>query len=246
MENSQESRLGRLYRRVYEALCGRHPHLRPWHFQWLDTVYLVRTLKAKLPYLSGRVLDVGCGEKPYRALFFQATDYVGIDIAGGAADHVVAPDAVFPFDDGAFDVVFATQVVEHVENLPHTLGEMARVCKSGGVIVLSFPFLYNEHGTPYDFQRFTIHGALYLLPYTVQTLERQGGFGSTVVILTLNWINDSLNTNNLTRLVKALSLPLWIPLCLVMNVFGLLLDHFDRTNKYYNNVFIVFRKPESP
>lgn len=67
---------------------------------------------------------------------------------------MVAPDAAFPFDNGKFDVVFATQGVEHVENLPHTLGEIARVCKAGGVIVLSFPFSYNEHGTPYNFQRF--------------------------------------------------------------------------------------------
>lgn len=78
MENNQESRLGSLYRQLYEALCGKHPRLLPWHFQWLDTLYLARTLKARLPQLAGRVLDVGCGDKPYRALFSQATDYVGI------------------------------------------------------------------------------------------------------------------------------------------------------------------------
>ncbi len=83
MENSQESRLGRLYRQTYEALCGKHPHVLPWHFQWLDTIYLARTLKARLPQLGGRVLDVGCGDKPYRALFSQATDYVGIDVVAG-------------------------------------------------------------------------------------------------------------------------------------------------------------------
>lgn len=155
---------------------------------------------------------------------------------------MVAPDAVFPFDDDAFDVVFATQVVEHVENLPHTLGEIARVCKPCGVIVLSFPFLYNEHGTPYDFQRFTSHGAARLLPFDVEVLERQGGFGSTVVILTLNWLNDMLNTNKFSRLTKAVLLPLWVPFSLLMNLLGLLLDKVDGTNKYYNNVFLVFRK----
>ncbi|MDR7921525.1 class I SAM-dependent methyltransferase [Thermosynechococcus sp. HY213] len=242
MENNQESRLGRLYRQTYEALCGKHPHLRPWHFQWLDTVYLVRTLKLRLPQLTGRVLDVGCGDKPYRPLFAQATEYVGIDVAGREADYIVAPDAVFPFDDASFDVVLATQVVEHVENLPHTLGEISRVCKPGGMIVLSFPFLYNEHGSPYDFQRFTKHGAARLLPYEVHTLECQGGFGSTVVILTLNWLENSFNANKLTRLLKALTLPLWIPFCLVMNGLGLLLDQIDWTEKFYNNVFVMFRK----
>ena len=31
------SRLGRSYTRLYEALCGRHPIVRLWHFQWLAT-----------------------------------------------------------------------------------------------------------------------------------------------------------------------------------------------------------------
>jgi SAM-dependent methyltransferase len=244
MDDNQESRLGRIYRITYEAICGRHPNLRPWHFQWLDTLYLARTLAKRLPQLGGRVLDVGCGDKPYRPLFAQATSYVGIDVGGRGADIVVAPDAVWPLDDASFDVVFATQVVEHVQSLPHTLSEIARVCRLRGVIVLSFPFLYNEHGTPYDFQRFTTHGAARLLPYEVEILEAQGGFGSTVVILTLNWLENSFNINKFTRLVKALMLPLWIPFSLAMNLLGLLLDVVDGTNKFYNNVFVVFRKTE--
>lgn len=241
MQNNQESRLGLLYRRVYDWLCGKHPHLRPWHFQWLGTIYLRRTLKTTLPHFVGRVLDVGCGQKPYRVLFTQATEYIGIDVAAGA-DYVVSPHAKFPFEDEAFDVVFATQVVEHVENLPHTLGEMSRVCKSGGVIVLSFPFLYNEHGAPYDFQRFTIYGAGRLFPYEILMVDRQGGFGSTIIILLLNWIEGTLNLSRLTRIFKGLMLPLWMPFCLVMNVLGLLLDRIDRTGSFYNNVFVVFRK----
>jgi SAM-dependent methyltransferase len=245
MVGNQESRLGRIYRQTYELICGKHPRLLPWHFQWLDTVYLSRTLKQLLPQLAGRVLDVGCGDKPYRELFSKATEYVGIDVTpGGGADFVVAPDAIFPFEDRVFDVVFATQVVEHVENLPHTLGEIVRVCRPGGVIVLSFPFLYNEHGTPYDFQRFTSHGAARLLPFEVKVLERQGGFGSTVAILMLNWLNDMLNTNKISRLIKAAMLPLWVPFSLAINLFGLLIDRIDGTRKYYNNVFVIFRKTE--
>lgn len=104
------------------------------------------------------MLDTGCGDKPYRELFSKATEYLGIDVAEGV-DFVVAPGAAFLFEDEALDVVFATKVVEHVENLPHALDEIDRVCRPCGVIVLSFPFLYDEHGTPYDFQRFTSHCA---------------------------------------------------------------------------------------
>ena len=76
MDNSYESYVGRLYRLVYEALCGKHPKLMPWHFQWLATFYLSSRLKQYLPGAKGRVLDVGCGDKPYQDLFSDSTDYV--------------------------------------------------------------------------------------------------------------------------------------------------------------------------
>lgn len=62
------------------------------------------------------------------------------------------------------------------------------------------------------------------------------------MILTLNWLNDMLNTNKFSRLIKAAVLPLWLPFSLIMNVLGLLLDRVDSTKKYYNNVFVIFRK----
>lgn len=61
-----ESVLGRLYRKAYDGLCGRLPNLRIWHFQWLAAVYLRRSLLAELPRLTGSLLDVGCGNKPYK------------------------------------------------------------------------------------------------------------------------------------------------------------------------------------
>ena len=73
-----ESRFGRTYRIIYDKLCGRYPNLRPWHFQWLDAYYLSRNLKRLLPTLGGRVLDAGCGSKPYREWFGPVTEYVGL------------------------------------------------------------------------------------------------------------------------------------------------------------------------
>ena len=242
MDNRYESRLGSFYRQVYEALCGKHPNPLPWHYQWLATFYLSRTLKQYLPKVKGRVLDVGCGEKPYQDMFSQSTDYIGIDITEGGADIVVDPNLAWPLESESFDAIFASQVMEHVENLPHTLGEIVRVTKPGAVVVFSFPFLYNEHGAPYDFQRFTTHGAARLLPYEIDVLDRQGGFGSTVIIMVLNWVNESLNHNKITRLLKAAILPVWLPFCFLLNMLGLLLDSIDVTNKYYNNVFLIFRK----
>ncbi|HET7612911.1 MAG TPA: class I SAM-dependent methyltransferase, partial [Gemmatimonadaceae bacterium] len=148
---------------------------------------MTRTFRRLLPSLSGRVLDVGCGEKPYRRLFDQPAEYVGLDIAAGPqVDIVVQPGERWPLPDAHFDVLISNQVLEHVADLDFTLAEMKRVVKPGGTVVVSIPFIYNEHGSPYDFQRFTVYRARQLFEkFEELDLEKQGGIGSTIAILTL-------------------------------------------------------------
>ena len=242
------SRLGLLYSRVYAALCGEHPNLRPWHFQWLDGYYLYKGLRRTLSGMTGTVLDAGCGASPYRAWLGPGSEYIGLDvIPGPTVDIVVAPDERWPFPDQRFDVLLSSQVLEHVENLVLTLTEMHRVVKPGGHFVLTFPFIYNEHGVPFDFQRFTAYRAARILPNTeVVLLERQGAIGSTLVILILNWIEQALNSSRLTRVLKALLLPLWLPFSFLLNMLGLLGDAIDPTEAYYNNLLVVLRKAGAP
>lgn len=232
------------YRRVYESVCGKHPNLRPWHFQWLDAFHLYRQLRQLLPTLEGRILDVGCGNKPYRNWFGHTSEYVGLDVLPGPEVDVVVPsDGAWPLPDEYFDALLASQVLEHVEHLEHTLGEMNRVLKRGGVMVMSFPFLYNEHGAPFDFQRLTAYRAVKLFPdFEVLCLKRQGGIGSTLTILLLNWMEQSMNGSFITRLLKAVVLPVWVPFTFGLNVAGLLVDGIDRTDAFYSNVLIVVRK----
>jgi SAM-dependent methyltransferase len=229
---------------VYSLICGEHPHARPWHFQWLDGYYLYRSLRRVLPTLSGRVLDAGCGNKPYRSWFGPVTEYVGLDIVPGPeVDVVVAPRERWPFSDAYFDVLLSSQVLEHVEDLNLTLSEMNRVVKPDGIMLLSFPFIYNEHGAPQDFHRFTAHRAIRLLPETrVIDVQRQGGIGSTISLLFLNWLEQASNLTKTGRLLKGVLLPVWIPLCLVVNLGGWLVDRVDRTAAYYNNILIILRK----
>jgi SAM-dependent methyltransferase len=138
--------------------------------------------------------------------------------------------------DEYFDVLFSSQVLEHVEFLQFTLQEMERVLKKGGSVVVAFPFLYNEHGTPQDYRRFTMHGAVKLFPgLEIVRVEKLGGIGSTLGLLLLNWINNS-------RILKVLVLPVWIPLSFAVNGLGFLLDRIDRTGSFYNNILLVVKK----
>lgn len=110
--------------------------------------------------------------------------------------------------------------------------------------ILIFPFLYNEHGAPWDYPRFTAYQAEKLFPdCEVLYLEKQRGIGSTLVILFLNWVERSMGLYRATRILKAVLLPGRLAFSVVMNVVGLLIDRIDHTGAFYNNLLVVVKKP---
>jgi SAM-dependent methyltransferase len=238
-----ESTLGRAYRVLYEALCGRHPNPMPWHWQWLPSRLLNRDFKVQLPKLKGSVLDIGCGQKPYLPLLGSVSEYVGADVVPSPhVDVLITPNQSLPLPDGRFDAVMINQVFEFVEKPAELVSEIRRVLKPGGVVVASFPFIFQEHGS-FDLVRYTGNAVRSLFAgFMPVEVKRQGGIGSTLAILFLNWINQSLNLNMPLRLLRPLLLPVWLPLCLVVNLLALVVDFCDRTASYYTNVIAVLKK----
>jgi SAM-dependent methyltransferase len=109
------------------------------------------------------VLDLGCGEKPYADLF-GAARYVGLDYGvQGAAPDVVGSAEQLPFADGCADLVFSTQVIEHLPNPQRLAQEAFRVLRPGGLLLLSGPFYWPLHEEPHDYYRFTPYGLRHLL-----------------------------------------------------------------------------------
>jgi SAM-dependent methyltransferase len=244
--NHRESLAGRVYRQVYELICGKHPKVRPWHFQYLASFYLYRDLKEILPATPGYVvLDVGCGDAPYRTWFHRDTQHIGIDTQPGACvHHIIDGHNPWPIGNETVDIVLCTQVFEHARDLEHLLSETSRCLRHGGILVASFPFIYNEHGGPFDYRRISVHGAELLYPgWHLMSVKRQGGVGSTLATLWLNWRDQVLNQNLILRLLKALLLPCFIAESLIVNVLGFLLDKIDRTGSFYGNVIICLQKP---
>jgi hypothetical protein len=104
--------------------------------------------------------------------------------------------------------------------------------------------VYNEHGAPADYRRFSANGLRLFLESDYEILEtrRQGGIASTSIVLALNWWETTMNLWRVTRLLKGLVLPAWVLISGVMNLIGFLLDKVDRTDAFYGNVLLVARK----
>ena len=116
-------------------------------------------LRSAISSLGGSlhsVLDVGCGKKPFGPLFSETIRHVGMDIACDTdADVVHDLETKWPMEDGSFDLVLMSEVMEHLGDPEHALAESARVLRPGGLLYISTPFAFPLHARPHDFLRFT-------------------------------------------------------------------------------------------
>ncbi|MFA5385924.1 MAG: class I SAM-dependent methyltransferase, partial [Eubacteriales bacterium] len=118
-------------------------------------------------HISGRVLDVGCGKKPYQSLV-QCREYIGLEIDTPRNRLKSKADLYydgmhFPVENVSFDWVVCSQVLEHVFNPDVFLSEIARVLKAGGGLLMVVPFVWDEHEQPNDFARYSSFGLRSLL-----------------------------------------------------------------------------------
>jgi len=131
-------------------------------------------------FVCGRLLDAGCGNKPYEPWYGPLVSRsVGIDATGERADAIGLLDAL-PFDDMTFDTVLCTEVLEHVRDIERAVQEIRRVLVPGGHALVTVPFLYPVHEAPYDYTRFTHYGLRNLLErhgLEVLSVEAKGGAG---------------------------------------------------------------------
>ncbi len=136
-------------------------------------------------YGRGKVLDIGCGNKPYKPLFTNnATEYIGCDINQTESNSVdiICNIIDIPLPDRSIDTILCTQVIEHVFDHKKLINEMKRLLKKDGVLILSGPAYWPVHGEPNDFFRFTRFGFQQLLETNgfaiTETIENGGAWAT--------------------------------------------------------------------
>lgn len=130
-----------------------------WNHQRHVLKALRISVDATVPKLGlrtgSRVVDLGCGDRPYEPIFRAAgADYIGCDIDGNY-DVRIVPGEPIPLPDGHADVVTSFQVLEHVWDVAEYLAEAKRLLASGGKLLLSTHGTWLYHPHPTDFHRWT-------------------------------------------------------------------------------------------
>jgi SAM-dependent methyltransferase len=203
--------------------------------------------KAIETYATGKLLDIGCGNKPYEIWCKEfVSEYIGCDIVQSSSNRVdvLSPANNIPIESESFNTVLSTQVIEHVEDHQGLANEAYRLLKQDGYFIVSGPMYWNLHEEPYDFFRFTKHGFKYILEkagFEVCEIVSNGGAWATlgqVINHTFEFRNP--NAHTIPRGMKYLFRKLRL-FVLVNRVFSYL-DTKDLNTINTMNYVVVARK----
>jgi SAM-dependent methyltransferase len=209
---------------------------------------MLRLLKKRAPLLGGKMMDFGCGLKPYKDLFVNVEAYIGIDIENEAHSHeketidVYYDGKTIPFDKDHFDSVFSSEVFEHVFNLEEILAEINRVLKKDGMALFTVPFVWDEHEIPYDFGRYTSFGIKHIIEkagFEVISIDKNGHSIAVIHQLLIEYIRNLIFTKNryINVLINFVFLaPLTVAGLIVMNTA-------PKNHKlFFNNIVLAKKK----
>jgi 2-polyprenyl-6-hydroxyphenyl methylase/3-demethylubiquinone-9 3-methyltransferase len=151
-------------RAFYEAFWTEAPQdPEPWAWERRRALLLAEARPGE------RVLDLGCGAGRFvRALREAGADPVGVEIAQAAVERarandpgadvrLLADDGSLPLGHGEVDLVWCSEVLEHVADTAHALLEARRVLKPGGRLLVTVPFHGRAQAAAIALARFEAH-----------------------------------------------------------------------------------------
>lgn len=194
----------------------------PTRVRMTDSRYLIRKFLfssiASLTPSSDEldiILDVGCGEVPYRSLFGKSM-YIGMDRYSKKSANVIASAEFLPLKSGCLNIIICTQTLMYLKSVRNSLREFNRVLANNGHVLLSAHGVWSEKHEPgsIDLWRWTLDGLIEIL----KTSEFE--------------IKGYRSMNSYLSLVQLLIL--YSPSKLVifpLNILGKLLDKLFRNRK---------------
>jgi len=153
---------------------------------------------------GSRLLDVGCGKKPYYPVFADSVSaYVGVDMVENPVAELLGPIEALPVEDGSFDVVLCTQVLEHCDDPAQAVKELRRVTAPGGRVLASTHGTWVYHPSPQDYWRWTHTGLERLFhqngEWASVEVRAAQGTAATLTMILATYLDIALRRTPLSR-----------------------------------------------
>ena len=196
------------------------------------------------------VLDAGSGKLPEQ--FLRAEILVTgctlhtCDLNFGPGVDFEADVSDLPFDDGTYDIVLNTQVLEHVKDPGKVCRELGRVLKPGGLLFLTTPQSSPLHNLPWNFFNFTNLGIRLLMEDAGLKTEKEAAQGGHFALLAfqLHWTVFEIRRSAMPAVLKMpLQLAAQALFGFVLKVPLIWLDRFDKTPLNTQGWCLMGRKP---
>ena len=129
-----------------------------WGPNWLVGRKLLPELTALGQGFTGDVLDLACGESPFRSLFAQARQFIRVDRLSDGAGVLAGDLYAIPLADQSVDLVLLLQAITDVPEPWRVLAEVRRVLRPGGRLIIFESVSYPEHDAPWDYYRLMPQG----------------------------------------------------------------------------------------
>lgn len=162
---------------------------------YIHLYFLMKDIKDAIDnYAKGKLLDLGCGNKPYKEWYgHKTTSSIGCDAIQSTENVVdnICLASELPYENNTFDSILSTQVLEHVFEQQQMINESFRVLKPGGHIILTVPFVWELHEEPYDFFRITKHGLKQMFEnsgYEITYIKANGGKWAAMFQMFINTV----------------------------------------------------------
>jgi SAM-dependent methyltransferase len=160
-------------------------------------------------YVTGMTIDLGCGTMPFSDLLTsRATTYHTLDLRPRASEITYVGDIqnMPMIPDETYDCALSLEVLEHVQDPWRAAGEIYRILRPDGIVIVSVPHLSRLHEEPHDYFRFTSYGLRHLLETTgfeIVEIHRKGGL--------VSFLGHQVSTLVLSAVwpVMALRKPVW-------------------------------------
>lgn len=176
------------------------------HLTWQARAQVERV--QRLVPSDARIVDLGAGGRRI------TPRTIAVDFVPDPNTNVVGDVQRLPFADASVDLVYATGLLEHVQDERAVVAEIRRILKPGGVAHIEVPFLEQYHEDPIDCRRLTAPGLERLMRAAgFETVASGAHIGPTVTMLNTVARWWALWLEGEGRVAKTLSFGLFTLLC---------------------------------